>query len=51
MPLEHFSPDESEDRLYTAVSDYLRRDNLIALPSSQRSLMTLVLRKLLACAS
>ena len=46
--LEHFSPDESEDRLYTAVSDYLRRDNLIALPSSQRSLMTLVLRKLLA---
>ena len=30
------------------VSDYLRRDNLQALPSSQRSLMTLVLRKLLA---
>ncbi len=49
MPMvEHFSPDESEDRLYAAVSDYLRRDNLLALPSSQRSLMTLVLRKLLA---
>jgi phage I-like protein len=30
------------------VSDYLRRDNLQALPASQRSLMTLVLRKLLA---
>src|SRR5260370_29105828 len=39
---------ESEDRLYTLVSDYLRRDNLQALPSSQRSLMTLVMRKLLA---
>ena len=46
--VEHFSPEESEDRLYNAVSDYLRRDNLLALPASQRSLMTLVLRKLLA---
>lgn len=46
--VEHFSPEESEDRLYEAVSDYLRRDNLLALPASQRSLMTLVLRKLLA---
>lgn len=49
LPLvEHFTPEESEDRLYNLVSDYLRRDNLQALPSSQRSLMTLVLRKLLA---
>lgn len=46
--LEEFTPAESEDRLYHAVSDYLRRDNLQALPASQRSLMTLVLRKLLA---
>lgn len=46
--LEHFTPDESEDRLYNAVSEYLRRPNLQALPASQRSLMTLVLRKLLA---
>jgi hypothetical protein len=30
------------------VSDYLRRPSLQALPSSQRSLMTLILRKLLA---
>jgi adenine-specific DNA-methyltransferase len=30
------------------VSEYLRRPNLQALPASQRSLMTLVLRKLLA---
>ncbi|MDF3058560.1 MAG: SNF2-related protein, partial [Rariglobus sp.] len=49
LPLvEEFTPDESEDRLYALVSDYLRRDNLVALPASQRSLMTLVLRKLLA---
>ncbi len=46
--VEQFSPEEGEDRLYNAVSEYLRRDNLQALPNSQRSLMTLVLRKLLA---
>ena len=46
--LEEFTPEEGEDRLYNLVSDYLRRDNLQALPASQRSLMTLVLRKLLA---
>jgi len=49
LPLvEEFTPEESEDRLYQLVSEYLRRDNLQALPASQRSLMTLVLRKLLA---
>ena len=49
LPLvEEFTPEESEDRLYDLVSDYLRRENLQALPASQRSLMTLVLRKLLA---
>jgi hypothetical protein len=46
--LEKFTPAESEDRLYHLVSEYLQRDNLQALPSGQRSLMTLVLRKLLA---
>ncbi|MGH7995243.1 MAG: SNF2-related protein [Opitutaceae bacterium] len=49
--VEEFSPEESEDRLYELVSEYLRRDNLQALPASQRSLMTLVLRKLLASSS
>src|SRR3972149_3202670 len=49
--LEEFSPEESEDQLYELVSEYLRRPNLQALPSSQRSLMTLVLRKLLASSS
>jgi ERCC4-related helicase len=49
LPLvEEFTPEESEDRLYELVSAYLQRDNLQALPASQRSLMTLVLRKLLA---
>ncbi|MGQ0766707.1 MAG: SNF2-related protein [Gemmatimonadota bacterium] len=49
LPLvQEFTPEESEDRLYELVSEYLRRDNLQALPPSQRSLMTLVLRKLLA---
>jgi superfamily II DNA or RNA helicase len=46
--LEEFTPAKSEDRLYDLVSEYLRRDNLQGLPASQRSLMTLVLRKLLA---
>lgn len=46
--VEEFTPDESEDRLYDLVSEYLRRPNLQALPASQRSLMTLVMRKLLA---
>ena len=49
--VQPFTPEESEDRLYNLVSEYLRRDNLHALPSSQRSLMTLVLRKLLASSS
>lgn len=47
LPLvEEFTPEESEDRLYHLVSEYLQRENLQALPASQRSLMTLVLRKL-----
>lgn len=49
--VQPFTPAESEDRLYHLVSDYLRRNNLQALPASQRPLMTLVLRKLLASSS
>ncbi len=52
LPLvEEFTPEESEDRLYDLVSEYLRRPNLHALPASQRSLITMVLRKLLASSS
>lgn len=46
--VEEFTPADSEDRLYALVSEYLRRDTLLALPAGQRALTTLVLRKLLA---
>ncbi len=49
--LQEFSPDEAEETLYNLVTDYLQRDNLQALPAGQRTLMTLVLRKLLASSS
>ena len=40
LPLvEQFTPDGSEDRLYDLVSEYLRRDNLQALPASQRKMI------------
>ena len=45
---QDFIPTDEEQRLYDVVSEYLRKDKLQALPSSQRTLMTLVLRKLLA---
>ena len=45
---QEFVPSDDEHRLYEDVTDYLRREVLLALPASQRSLMTLVLRKLLA---
>jgi ERCC4-related helicase len=45
---QEFIPTEREQALYDMVSDYLRRPALEALPSSQRSLMTLIMRKLLA---
>ncbi len=48
---QDFTPSADEQRLYDGITDYLRRDSLNALPSSQRKLMTLVLRKLLASSS
>lgn len=49
IPLtQEFVPTEDEQALYDMVSEYLRRPNLQALPSSQRKLMILVMRKLLA---
>lgn len=45
---QEFVPTKAEQKLYDMVSDYLRRPSLQALPSSQRSLMTLIMRKLLA---
>lgn len=46
--VEEFYPTEEEQRLYDMVSYYLQADNLYALPASQRKLMTLILRRLLA---
>lgn len=46
--VEEFYPSDEEQRLYDLVTDYLRQDTLYALPNSQRALMTLVLRRLLA---
>lgn len=46
--LQEFTPSEDEQKLYDLVSDYLQRPNLYALPPGQRTLMTLILRKLLA---
>lgn len=45
---EEFIPSEEEHQLYLWVSEYLQRPKLYALPNSQRQLMTLILRKLLA---
>jgi superfamily II DNA/RNA helicase len=46
--VEEFVPSDAEQKLYNLVSDYLQRQNLYALPASQRQLMTLILRRLLA---
>lgn len=46
--VQEFTPSEDEQKLYKLVSDYLQRPNLYALPAGQRTLMTLILRKLLA---
>ncbi len=46
--VEEFFPLPEEQKLYDLVSDYLQADNLYALPASQRKLMTLILRRLLA---
>ncbi|MNX82392.1 RNA polymerase-associated protein RapA [compost metagenome] len=46
-----FTPSDEEQALYDQVSTYLQRKTLHALPTSQRQLMTMVLRKLLASSS
>lgn len=46
--VQEFEPNPDEQRLYDLVSEYLQRPTLYALPASQRQLMTLILRKLLA---
>ena len=49
--LQEFYPTKEEQELYDQVSEYLQRPMLYALPNSQRQLITLILRKLLASSS
>jgi len=49
--LNTYEPTKEEEDLYNKVSTYLQSDTLYALPNSQRKLMTMILRKLLASSS
>jgi len=49
--LQEYTPTADEETLYNFVSSYLQSDKLYALPQGQRTLITLVLRKLLASSS
>src|SRR3989338_8048242 len=52
IPLtQDYVPTEQETELYDGMSEYLQREVLYALPFSQRQLITLILRKLLASSS
>lgn len=52
IPLtQDYVPTPQEIELYNGMSEYLQRPRLFALPSSQRQLITLILRKLLASSS
>ena len=46
-----FRPGDEEQRLYDAVSRFLLREDTFSLPSRQRVMTTLILRKLLASSS
>lgn len=46
-----FRPSDEEQRLYEAVSEFLAREGTFSIPERQRTLTTLVLRKLLASSS
>lgn len=46
-----FSPTDDEHRLYEDISAFLLRENTYAIPSRQRTLTVLILRKLLASSS
>lgn len=48
---EDFRPTEDEEALYKQVSSYLQQDDLLAIKSGARHLVTLVIRKILASSS
>ena len=49
--LERFRPADHEQQLYEALSAFLLREDTYAIPRQQRTLTTLILRKLLASSS
>ena len=49
--LREYMPTADEEKLYNDISEYLQTDKLYALPDGQRTLITMVLRKLLASSS
>ncbi len=48
---QHFQPTDQEQKLYEAISNFLKREGTYAIPDQQRHLTTLVVRKLLASSS
>ena len=46
--VEEFTPSKEEMALYDLISDFLLEEDLFSIPSAQRTLITLVVRKLLA---
>ncbi|HET6922751.1 MAG TPA: SNF2-related protein, partial [Anaeromyxobacteraceae bacterium] len=49
--VEDFAPTPEEEDLYDRVSEYLRREEALAIPRARRALLTLVYRKILASSS
>ncbi len=49
--VEDFAPSAEEQALYDGVSDYLRREDALAIPPARRALLVLVYRKILASSS
>lgn len=49
LPLtQKFNASDDEFELYTAVSEFLRRDDIYSVPSAQKKLTTMIVRKILA---
>lgn len=48
---QKFNPSEEEQKLYDDITIYLQRESLLALPNSQRQLITLIMYKLLGSSS
>lgn len=49
--VEDFAPSPEEQALYDRVSEYLRREDAVAIPPARRALLILVYRKILASSS